>query len=160
MQAAANGEALAYLTRGSIEADPEGSRTPEDTSALARRSGPGQWASRDLTPPTRTAVQFPVGSGLEYKLFSPTSPAALLEPRSGTPLAPSASERTPYLRRNTEPPTYTPLVSGCPPRRSLPARGRGGSRRAAGDRIRRRPGVVARALRRSKAPAPTSPTSC
>ena len=40
---------------------------------------------------------------------------ALLEPRSGTPLAPSASERTPYLRRNSEPPIYTPLVSGCPP---------------------------------------------
>ena len=36
-----------------------------------------------------------------------------MEPRDKTPLSPHTSERTPYLRQNTEPPEYTPLVSGA-----------------------------------------------
>ena len=115
VQAAANGETLAYLSRGSVEADPEGSRSPEDTSVLGRRTGAGKWASQDITPPNASVVRAATNLGLEYKLFSPNLVEALLEPRSGTPLALSASERTPYLRQNSEPPAYTPLVSGCPP---------------------------------------------
>ena len=115
VQAAASGEALAYLSRGSVEADPVGSRSPEDTSALGVRTGAGQWTSRDITPPNARIVSGGPGFGLEYKLFSPDLSTALLEPRSGTPLADSASERTPYLRDDSESPSYTPLVSGCPP---------------------------------------------
>ena len=114
VQAAADGTGIAYLSRGSVEASPEGSRSPEDTSVLGRRTGPGEWASKDITPPNEAVMSIITGPGLEYKLFSPDLSEALLEPRSGTRLSPQASERTPYLRQNTDPPTYTPLASGCP----------------------------------------------
>lgn len=113
IQGAADGEALAYLSMNSVQEDPEGSRTIEETSTLAQR-GPGGWSSTDLSPPRTEIVPPSIGWGLEYKLFSTNLERALLEPRDATPLSPAASERTPYLRRNTEPPIYVPLVTGCP----------------------------------------------
>jgi hypothetical protein len=107
IQAAEDGNGLAYLSAGSIEADPAGSRSPEPSAVLARRAGP-DWRSTDLTPPhTRTAGPI---SG-EYVRFGDDLSEAVIEPPDGTPLSPQASERTPYLRENTEPPTYTPLVT-------------------------------------------------
>ena len=111
VQAAAGGDGLAYLTRFSIEAYPEGSRAPEDTSALARRVAPGQWASQDISPPNGE-IEPIAGDSLEYKLFSSDLAEGLLESRTRTPLSPEASEHTPYLRHDTEPPSYTPLVTG------------------------------------------------
>src|SRR5205085_2691727 len=58
--------------------------------------------------------------GSEYKLFNSDLSEAIVDPRSGTPLSPEASERTPYLRKNTEPPTYTPLVTGKEPFANVP----------------------------------------
>lgn len=112
LQAAADGNALSYLTVGSIEAAPEGNRAPEDSSALALRDGSGDWRSKDITLPHTTPTSFPEGGGREYKLFSLNLERALLEPRDATPHSPQASERTPYLRKNTDPTTYTPLVTG------------------------------------------------
>ena len=113
IQAAANGEALAFNTAGSIEAEPQGNRAPEDSSALARRGAGGAWSARDITPPHTTATFYPPGHGREYKLFSTDLESALLEPRDFTPLSPWATERTPYLRADTEPAAYTPLLSGA-----------------------------------------------
>ena len=113
IQAAADGEAVAYLSAGSLEERPEGSRAPERATVLSSRSGPGLWSFADLSPPNATVAPTPPGFGFEYKLFDPNLGAALLEPRSGTPLSPAASERTPYLRDNAGP-AYTPLLSGCP----------------------------------------------
>jgi hypothetical protein len=112
IQAAADGNALAYLSAGSIEAAPEGNRVLEASSALARRDGAGGWHSRDITPPHTTVTPVPIGNGFEYKLFSPDLERALFEQRDTEPLSAEASERTPYLRENTEPGNYTPLVSG------------------------------------------------
>ena len=112
IQAAADGNALAYISRFSTEAYPEGSRAPEDNSSLARRGPGGAWSNEDITPPHTTVIPLPVGNGLEYRLFSANLDRGLIEPRDATPLSPEASERTPYLRRNTEPPSYTPLVTG------------------------------------------------
>jgi hypothetical protein len=112
LQAAANGDSLLYNTANSIEADPEGNRAIEDSSVLARRGGAGGWRSEDITPPHTTATPLAAASGREYKLFSLNLERALLEPRDATPHSPQASERTPYLRENDEPPTYTPLVTG------------------------------------------------
>ena len=112
VQAAADGESLAYLSLGSLEASPEGNRLTEESTQLARRAEGGQWSSRDLTPPHTEVTGIPVGGGLEYKLFSPSLGSALLEPRDHAPLSPEASERTPYLRQDAEPPVFTPLVTG------------------------------------------------
>lgn len=110
IQAAADGEGLSYPSRGPIEADPQGTRAPEESTVLARRTGDG-WRSKEITLPNDGVSELPVGNGSQYKLFSPDLSSALVEPRSTMPLSPETSERTPYLRENTEPPAYTPLVT-------------------------------------------------
>jgi hypothetical protein len=114
IQAAANGEAAAYLSAGSIEAAPQGNRMPDRSSVLSRRGPGGRWSSEDITTPSATVRPNSIGLGFEYKLFSADLSGALVEPRTETPLSADASERTPYLRSNAEPPTFTPLLSGCP----------------------------------------------
>jgi hypothetical protein len=111
IQAAADGNGLAYLSGGSIESDPDGSRTAEVSSVLARRGAGGGWISKDITPPNARVIPLGVGLQGEYKLFSTDLAKGLLEPRDGTNLSSEASERTPYLRENTEPPSYRPLVT-------------------------------------------------
>jgi hypothetical protein len=108
IQAAAAGDGLAYLTIGSIEENPEGSR--ETGAALARRGDSG-WRSEDITPPNDRVAPKAIGRGSEYKLFNEDLSEAVLEPRSDTVLSPEASGRTPYWRQNTQPPVYQPLVS-------------------------------------------------
>ena len=111
MQAAENGNALAFLSLGSLEANPEGNRLIEASSELSRRAPGGRWSSRDITPPHSAVTLTPTGEGYEYKLFSADLGRALLEPRDFTQLAPAAGERTPYVRENSEPPAYTPLLT-------------------------------------------------
>jgi hypothetical protein len=109
-QAAADGDGVAYLSRGAIE-DPDGNRALENSSVLARRSSSG-WVSEDVIPPNENVVGFEVGGSSEYQLFSSDLARAILSQRSGTPLSPQASERTLYLRENAQPPFYTPLITG------------------------------------------------
>jgi hypothetical protein len=111
IQAAADGNGLAYISTAPIEAEPEGSRAVEPSSVLARRS-PSGWVSDELTPPNAQVTPIPVGELGEYKLFSSDLSKAVLDPRSGTALSEEASERAPYLRENTKPPVYRPLVTG------------------------------------------------
>jgi hypothetical protein len=108
IQAAASGDGLAYQSLGSIDPAPEGNRAIEPSAVLARRSADG-WHSEDITPPHTKATT--IAGGSEYDLFSPELSRAVLEPRDATPLSPDASERTPYLRENSKPPFYTPLVT-------------------------------------------------
>jgi hypothetical protein len=108
VQAEENGNSLAYLSIGSVNADPEGNRAIEPSTVLARRGSSG-WRSVDITPPHSKSTT--LASGSEYDVFAPDLSRALLEPRDATPLSPAASERTPYLRENSEPPLYTPLVT-------------------------------------------------
>ncbi len=111
LQASADGNGLAYQSYLSTEEDPEGNRILEPSMNLAHRQGDGSWWSRDITPPNENVTRLALGQGTEYKLFTPDLSEAIVDPRSGTPLSPEASERTPYLRENGEPATYTPLVS-------------------------------------------------
>jgi hypothetical protein len=115
VQAAANGEALAYLSYGSLEADPEGNRIIEQSSELARRGAGSAWRSVDITPPHTEAAPIKTNAGLEYKLFSTNLERALLDPHAPVEISPYASEPTPYLREDSQPPAYTPLAVGCPP---------------------------------------------
>jgi len=111
IQASEDGNALAYLSKGPVLAATGGNRSLEPSTTLARRSASG-WSSEDVMPPNEQVTPIPLGMQGEYKLFSPNLERALLEPLSGTPLSPEASERTPYVRENTDPPLYTPLVTG------------------------------------------------
>ena len=109
IQAAEDGNGLAYLSFPSIEPSPEASR--DNVSVLARRGEAG-WRSKDISLPNSKVVPPSIGQQGEYKLFSPDLSKALLDPRGAELLSPEASERAPYLRENTEPPTYRPLVTG------------------------------------------------
>ena len=108
LQADPEGEGLAFQSRGSLVEDPEGNRALEPSAVLARR-GESRWSVSDLVP--RHTEAGGLGFGPEFKLFSPDLGQALLEPRDDTPLSPEASERAPYLRTNTSPPSYRPLVT-------------------------------------------------
>jgi DNA-binding beta-propeller fold protein YncE len=109
MQAAADGNGVAYESVTSIEADPEGNRAIDTSTVLARRGADG-WRSKDVTPPHGEVRQIRFGG--DYKTFSTNLERALLEQPDDTLLSPEASEETPYLRENTEPATYRPLVTG------------------------------------------------
>lgn len=108
IQAAEDGQGVVYQSRGSIEGEPSGNRATEPSTVLAQHSSDG-WTSKDITLPHSTATN--VAAGTEYDLFTPDLGRAALEPRDATPLSPMSSERTPYLRENSEPPVYTPLVT-------------------------------------------------
>jgi hypothetical protein len=109
IQASEDGNGMAFLTLGSIEAEAEGNRSIERSTVLARRSQNG-WTSRDLTAPHLKPTP-PVGQGSEYDAFNRDLSVAALEPRDDNPLSTFASSKTPYLRLNAEPHTYVPLVS-------------------------------------------------
>jgi hypothetical protein len=111
IQASKDGNELAYLSMASIEANPDGNRILEPSTVLGRRDAAG-WRSKDITPPNERVGTGSGTAGAEYRLFSSDLDTAVVEPRSGTPLSPQATERTPYLRQNTQPPIYTPLVTG------------------------------------------------
>ncbi|MGA8355332.1 MAG: hypothetical protein WB698_14315 [Solirubrobacteraceae bacterium] len=97
-QAAENGQALAWLSRGSTEALPAGNRSLELSQNLSQRSKLEGWRSRDIATATETAT------GLfqaEYRAFSADLSAALVMPPNATALAPNVPERTPYVRDDT-----------------------------------------------------------
>ena len=111
IQASETGNALAYLSRNPVVEATDGNRSWESATTLARR-GASEWASEDIMPPNEQVSPLLLGFQGEYRLFSPDLERALVEPLSGTPLSPEATERTPYLRLNTDPAVYTPLVTG------------------------------------------------
>ncbi|HST68384.1 MAG TPA: hypothetical protein VLI94_01855 [Solirubrobacterales bacterium] len=111
VQAASDGEALAYVSLGTIEPDPQGNRAPELSAVLARRD-PAGWRSRDIALPNDEVIPGGSEAAGEYKFFSLSLSQGIVMPRGGTLLSPQASERTPYLRQNSEPALYTPLLTG------------------------------------------------
>jgi hypothetical protein len=108
LQADPEGNGIAFQSRGSLVEEPDGNRSVESSATLARRDASG-WSTSDLVPPHTEAGG--LGFGPEFKLFSHDLSYAVLEPRDNTPLSVEASERGPYLRTNTDPPSYRPLVT-------------------------------------------------
>jgi hypothetical protein len=108
VQAESEGNGIAFHARGSVVEDPDSNRALEPSPTLARRSNSG-WSVSDLVPSHTEAGG--LGFGPEFKLFSQDLDKAVFEPRDSTPLSPESSERTPYLRINTDPPSYRPLVT-------------------------------------------------
>jgi hypothetical protein len=111
VQAAVDGNGITYTSTAPIQAEPEGSRAIEPASILTRRGANG-WESDEISPPNAKVTPIPIGQQGEFKLFSQDLSSAVLDNRSGTLLSDEASERTPYLRVNSDPPTYRPLVTG------------------------------------------------
>jgi hypothetical protein len=113
IQAAANGEAISYLTDAPVEGSPQGNRNPEVTQVLSTRKPGGGWASQDVVTPNEVSENLGVGfRAPEYKLFSKNLSLSLVFPFHGEgeasalaqpPLAPAIKEgekqeKTPYIR--------------------------------------------------------------
>jgi DNA-binding beta-propeller fold protein YncE len=111
IQSSASGDGLAYFGTGPLgsEAEPEGSENIADSQFVAKRRAPGEWETRDITPPRDRPTGFHPGRRAEYLFFSSDLSRGFVEPLGETPLAPEATERTPYLRDVTG--DYTPLIT-------------------------------------------------
>lgn len=99
IQAAANGEAIAYYASAPVTGEEAGSRSPEQTSVLSRR-GAGGWSTEDLMVRHDEGIGLALYKGTEYKEFSTNLTRGLLEPYDFLKLTPETSEWTPYLRDN------------------------------------------------------------
>ncbi len=144
IEAAEDGGAFTFVTRGATEAAPEGNAA--ESSILSVRAPGGGWSSKDIASPHEHQSGEPNDTGQEYRFFSPDLSVALVEPAgttatgtssvNATPLSPGVSERTVYVRDDQPLPPdvaertvygeaereaypgaeagYRPLVTGCP----------------------------------------------
>jgi hypothetical protein len=96
IQAAANGQAMTYVTDAPTEAVPQG--YTNFVQVLSTRGGSG-WSSRDIAIPHENATGLSVGEGQEYRLFSEDLSLSIMHPLGPfEPLSPEATEQTAYLR--------------------------------------------------------------
>lgn len=109
VQAAAEGDGMAYAANAPTELNPEGSRSPEAMELLAERGSTG-WSSKDITPQHEGMDNLFIGDGQEYRDFSPDLSQSIVEPRGPTLLSPEATESTIYLR-NSASGVFKPLVT-------------------------------------------------
>ncbi len=115
IQAAEDGTAISYLADSATEAHAAGNPSPEYSQILSTRGAAG-WESRDIATPHEKDAGFIEGQLSEYKFFSSDLSSGLVEPKGEKPLAPSASEKTVYVRNGLRQPgseDYEPLVSSA-----------------------------------------------
>ncbi len=105
IQAAVDGGAISYPSRGATDPEAPSNRSFANNQLLSKR-GPGGWVTQDIATPHPNPVGLEFAS--EYRLFSSDLSVAALEPEGATPLSPEASEHTPYEREADG--TYVPLV--------------------------------------------------
>jgi hypothetical protein len=124
IQAAANGDAITYITSSPTETEPRANSS--NTQALSTRSADG-WSSQDITSPTPAATGVAIGHGVNYVFFSsdlsraidvPEGEVSSLTSFPGEETSPEATERTDFLRQNStcqETPAtcYTPLLTSA-----------------------------------------------
>jgi hypothetical protein len=108
IQAAADGSAITYMAHGPVGAEPKGNRSATYSQVFSSRSADG-WSSLDITTPHEAVTGATDTNFSEYRVFSPDLSVGLLAPEGFTPLAPSATEKTPYLREASG--EYVPLVT-------------------------------------------------
>jgi hypothetical protein len=115
IQAAEDGNGIAYLSQGPVGPSPAGNPAFNFSQVLSRR-GPGGWSSQDIATPNESLVNITLNTygETEYKMFSPDLSVGLVEPSSETPLPPlpANAERTIYLRDDATG-SYLPLVSAA-----------------------------------------------
>jgi hypothetical protein len=100
IQAAENGQSLAYIAKAPVDATPAGNRSFASQELLSKRTGSG-WDFSDIASPHEGVAGLGPKGQSEYKLFSGDLSSALVEPEGTTPLSPKASERTPYMREQS-----------------------------------------------------------
>ena len=125
IEAAADGEAIAWLASGPAVAEPQGSRSFEPAQMISARTGTG-WQTEDLETPHNRGAGLQNPSPTEYDYFSQNLALSLLappEPDESTedpPLSGEASEKTLYVRDD-------PLLSPEPSEQALYQAAQGGS---------------------------------
>jgi hypothetical protein len=126
VQAAANGDALAYLTSAPTEGTPPGYSLVE--SLLSVRGADG-WRTQDISTPH--SVPTGLSTSAEYRLFSSDLAQGIVQPHGPfePALSAEASGQTAYLRTNYPSgdvgdlctnSCYRPLVTGKPPYANVP----------------------------------------
>ncbi len=117
IQAAADGDAIAWAASAPIEGEPPGDRRPEPVQAISTRASEG-WSSQDITTPHNSGEGYEPGQETEFRFFSSGLAFALVQPQiskqpfEDPPLAPEAKEKTIY-RRNDGSGEYLPLVTAA-----------------------------------------------
>jgi DNA-binding beta-propeller fold protein YncE len=115
VEAAADGQAITYLTNAPIESEPQGAANK--SQVLSSREA-GGWSSREISLPHVGATGSPNGEGQEYKFFNSDLTLAAVQPFGefdGGLSEEAASESTAYLRSLSAScggSCYRPLVSG------------------------------------------------
>jgi DNA-binding beta-propeller fold protein YncE len=117
IEASEDGNAIAYVANGPVVPEPEGSRAPYPTQAIATRRSSG-WSSEQIVTPRTKGEGFIPGEAPEYRFFSPDlaqglvqpDNQSLVEPLEQPPLSAEATEKTMYLR-DTATGKYLPLVT-------------------------------------------------
>ncbi len=100
IQAAADGSAVSYLATASSEVSPPGEPSPNWAQILSKHGGIG-WSSRDIASPHEQEWGVAAGHLAEFVAFSNDLSVGLVEPQ-GRVLLDGATERTPYLRRQSQ----------------------------------------------------------
>jgi NHL repeat/WD40-like Beta Propeller Repeat len=108
IEAAQEGDGLAYIATGPIDAEPQGSRSSLYSQLLAKRERAGVWSTQDIATPHQAPAGLTTGIASEYKLFSSALARGVVEPQGATPLSSQATEPTPYRREADG--SFTPYV--------------------------------------------------
>jgi DNA-binding beta-propeller fold protein YncE len=113
IQAAADGNAIAYLANGPTEPQPQGAAG--EVQVLSTR-GAGGWSSRDIATPHEAATGDSPGTAPEYHFFSEDLSTSIVQPFGlfNPALSPGSSEQTPYLHAlaGCTSNCFTPIVTG------------------------------------------------
>lgn len=95
LRATPNGEAIAYISRGGSEAEPQGEPTYADNVS---RRGTNGWATHDIAPPNAQRYNFGLAELGQYWLFSEDLRRSVLVSSPYTALSQWTTEPTEYLR--------------------------------------------------------------
>jgi hypothetical protein len=107
IQAAADGNSLAWTAGAPFTSEAEGNRAPEPVQAISAR-GSEEWSSKNITTPRNKGEGATLGEPGEYRFFSSDLSFAVVQPQflgseeplENPPLAPGAREKTIYERND------------------------------------------------------------
>jgi hypothetical protein len=119
IQAAADGNSIAWTASAPFTGEAEGTREPEAVQAISTR-GSEEWSSKDITTPRNKGEGVGTNEPAEYRFFSPDLSFAVVQPQvlsveetlENPPLAPGAREKTIY-ERNDESGEFEALVTAA-----------------------------------------------
>jgi hypothetical protein len=103
IQAAAEGEAIAWSATAPVTEETQGNRRPEPEQVISRR-GESEWTSQDISTPHNQGEGINTGEQVEYRLFSPDLSLAIVQPQvpseplESPPLSPETTEKDIYER--------------------------------------------------------------